>query len=172
MNAGLLLIRLVVGAIFAAHGSQKLFGWFGGPGPQGTAGFMRSLEYRMPMAMGLMAGGSELFGGLAFAAGFATPLAALALTVVMVNAVRVVHWQNGFFAGNGGYEFNLALSAVAVGVAATGPGRFSLDRALGWADNLSGFWWGVGVALAALAIGFVLTTALRPRHRHSMLPTP
>jgi putative oxidoreductase len=170
MNAGLLLIRLVVGPTFSAHGAQKLFGSFGGPGPQGTAGFFRGLGYRMPMAMAMLAGGAELFGGLAFAAGIGTPFAALALTIVMLNAILVVHWQNGFFAANGGLEFPLALATVAVGVTAIGPGRFSLDRAFGWDDNISGFWWGVGVALAAAAISYVTTTILRG-HKAKLAPT-
>src|SRR5256885_590453 len=83
MNAGLLLLRLVLGLTMAAHGSQKLFGSFGGGGIEGTKGFMASLGYRLPLAMAVLAGCSEFFGGLAFAAGLATPLAALALVVVM-----------------------------------------------------------------------------------------
>ncbi len=163
MNAGLLLLRLVVGLTFAAHGSQKLYGSFGGGGPRGTAGFMKSLGFRAPMLMGLMAGSAEFFGGLAFAMGLATPLAALAVITVMVNAVITVHVSKGFFNGNGGYEFNLALATAAVAVAAIGPGRFSLDRAIHWDDNISGFWWGVGAALIALALGIVITTLGRTR---------
>jgi len=138
MNAGLLLLRLVVGLAFAAHGSQKLFGAFGGGGPLVTAGFFQNLGFRAPLMMALLAGVSEFAGGLAFTAGIATPLAALALTVVMVNAVVTVHWAKGFWNGNGGYEFNLLLATVAVAVAAIGPGRFSLDRALRIDGNISG----------------------------------
>jgi len=89
--------------------------------------------------------------GLVFALGLVTPLAALALATTMVVAVGTVHWKNGFFSTKGGYEFNLALWAAVIAVAAIGPGRFSLDRAFGWDDNLSGVWWGVGVLAASLA---------------------
>src|SRR2546423_1288381 len=163
MHAGLLLLRLVLGLTMAAHGSQKLFGSFGGGGMQGTKGFMSSLGFRMPLAMAALAACSEFFGGLAFAAGLVTPLAALALVVVMCNAVLTVHLKNGFFNGGGGFEFNLLIATVAVALAASGPGRYSLDHALHWDDNVSGFRWGVAVALAGLAISLVTTTVLRSR---------
>ena len=162
MSYGLLLLRLVVGATMFSHGAQKLFGWFGGGGPKGTAGFMGQLGFRAPLLMALSAGLGEA-GGLAFAAGFVTPLAALGIAVVMINAITLVHWSNGFFNGNGGIEFPLVLLTVAVAVTATGPGRFSVDRAFGWDDNLSGVWWGVGVLGAALAISFVTQVAFRRR---------
>jgi putative oxidoreductase len=162
MSYGLLLLRLVVGATMFSHGAQKLFGWFGGGGPRGTAGSMGKLGYRAPLVMAIAAGLGET-GGLAFAAGFLTPLAALGITIVMINAIVAVHWSNGFFAGNGGYEFNLTLLTVAVAVAAIGPGRLSIDRALGWDDNLSGVWWGVGVLGAALVIAFATLLLLRKR---------
>jgi putative oxidoreductase len=110
----------------------------------------------------VIAGLSEA-AGLAFALGFLTPFAALAMASVMVVAIGSVHWRNGFWAGNGGYEYNLALWTVAVAVAATGPGRFSIDRALGWDGGLSGVWWGVGVLGASLAGGLlVLSTRQTP----------
>jgi putative oxidoreductase len=149
MSYGILFLRIVVGLVFAAHGAQKLFGWFGGHGPRGTAGFFQQLGFRAPMLMALLAGVSEI-GGLLFAAGFLTPFAALAMVVTMAMAIGTVHWANGFWAGNGGYEFNLVLLAVPVAIAATGPGRYSIDAALGWADNLSGLWWGVGVLAAGV----------------------
>ncbi|MDX6412189.1 MAG: putative oxidoreductase [Gaiellaceae bacterium] len=162
MSLGLLLLRLVVGATMFSHGAQKLFGWFGGGGPQGTAGFMGQLGFRAPLVMAISAGLGEV-GGLAFAAGFVTPLAALGIAVVMINAITLVHWSKGFFNGNGGIEFPLTLLTVAVAVAATGPGRFSVDHALGWDDNLSGAWWGVGVLGAALLISFITLATFRKR---------
>jgi putative oxidoreductase len=162
MSYGLLLLRVVIGGTMFSHGAQKLFGWFGGPGLRGTAGFFESMGWRMPLVMAFLAGLAET-SGLAFAAGFLTPLAALGIAVVMLNAILVVHWRNGFFNGNGGIEFPLSLATVAVAVAATGPGRFSIDRLIGWDDNLSGVWWGVGVAAAALAIAFLTVTAFRHR---------
>src|SRR5437660_4196543 len=98
MSIGLLILRLVLGLTLAAHGSQKLFGWFDGGGPQGTASFFRGLGFRSPYAMALLAGAAELGGGLAVALGFLTPFAALALIVVMLNAIATVHWRNGFWA--------------------------------------------------------------------------
>jgi putative oxidoreductase len=155
MSYGILFLRLIVGATIAAHGAQKLFGWFGGHGPRGTAGFFGSLGFRPPLAMAVAAGLSES-SGLFFAAGFLTPFAALAMASVMVVAIGSVHWKNGFWAGNGGYEYNLLIWTVAAAVAATGPGRFSIDSALGWADNLSGVWWGVGVLAGSLAGGLLV----------------
>src|SRR3954470_2286541 len=158
MSYGLLLLRVVLGLTLAAHGSQKIFGWFEGPGPSGTAGFFRQLGFRAPVAMAGLAGLAEL-GGIAFALGIVTPFAACGMAVVMLMAIATVHWKNGFWASSGGLEFNLAILTVAVAVAATGPGRFSIDRAIGWDDNLSGVWWGVG-ALAAAAVTAGLTVAL------------
>ena len=169
MSYGLLLLRVVVGGTMFSHGAQKLFGWFGGHGLRGTAGFFESMGWRMPLAMAFLAGLAET-SGVAFALGFLTPLAALGIAVVMLNAIFVVHWRNGFFNSNGGVEFPLTLATVAVAVAATGPGRFSIDRLIGWDGNISGVWWGVGVGVAALAISFVTVTALR--HRESMQEQP
>jgi putative oxidoreductase len=162
MAYGLLLLRVVIGLTLTAHGTQKLFGWFGGGGPRGTARSFGSLGFRAPLTMALAAGLSET-GGSLFAAGFSTPLAALAIVVVMLVAIATVHWKNGFFNGAGGFEFNLTLLTVATAVAATGPGRFSIDRALGWDDNLSGLWWGVGVLGAGAIIAFLTVTAGRRR---------
>jgi putative oxidoreductase len=159
MAYGILFLRVVVGALLFAHGAQKLFGWFGGGGPRGTAGFFGQLGFRAPLAMAVTAGVSEV-SGLLFAFGFLTPFAALLMASTMVVAVGSVHWKNGLWNGAGGYEFNLVLWTVAIAVAASGPGRFSIDRALGWVDNLSGVWWGVGVLVVSL-LGGAVTLALR-----------
>jgi len=169
MSYGLLLLRVVVGGTMFSHGAQKLFGCFGGHGLRGTAGFFGSLGWRAPLAMAFLAGLAET-SGLALAAGFLTPLAALGITVVLLNAIFVVHLKNGFFNGDGGIEFPLALASVAVALAATGPGRFSIDRLIGWDDNISGLWWGVGVAGVALAISAVTVTVVRHRERLREVP--
>jgi putative oxidoreductase len=158
MSYGLLLLRVVIGGTMFSHGAQKLFGWFGGHGLRGTAGFFESMGWRMPLVMAFLAGLAET-SGLPFAAGLVTPLATLGIAVVMLNAILVVHWKNGFFNGNGGYEFPLVLGTAAVALAGTGPGRISLDRLIGWDDELSGLWWALGVLAAALA-GAVLTLAV------------
>src|SRR3954454_25244641 len=145
MAYGMLFLRVVVGLLLFGHGAQKLFGWFGGHGPRGTAGFFGSLGFRRAHAlpMALLAGLSE-GAGLLFALGFLTPLAALAIATVMVVAVGTVHWKNGLWMTNGGYEFNLVLWTVAAAVAASGPGRFSVDSALGWGGHMRGVLRGVG----------------------------
>ena len=165
MSYGLLLLRVVVGLTMAAHGSQKLFGWFEGPRLAGVKAMLGNFGFRLPALMALALGLTESGGGTLFALGFLTPLAALGIVVVMLNAVALVHFKNGFWAGKGGYEFNLVLLSVAVAVAATGPGRFSIDRALGWDDNLSGLWWGLGVVGAAAISSFVTLSLGRRRQR-------
>jgi putative oxidoreductase len=170
MSSGLLLLRIAVGSIMAAHGAQKLFGWWGGPGMSGTAGMVGSLAYRAPFLMACGLAAAEFGGGLSLATGLLTPLGALAVTVVMLNAIYVIHWPKGFFNGNGGYEFNLLIAASAVGLAAIGPGRFSIDHALGWDDNISGVWWGVGVAGAAILVSFLTLTVGRRRAKVAEAP--
>jgi putative oxidoreductase len=153
---GLLLLRLVVGLLFVGHGAQKLFGWFGGGGPQGTAAFFSSLGYRAPALMAIVAGLSEFGGGLLLATGLLTPLASFLLATVMLNAIATVVWPKGFF---GGYEFELTLATVAIALAATGPGEISLDDAIGWADNITGIAW-ASLALGAAIIVSLITTTL------------
>jgi putative oxidoreductase len=168
---GILFLRAVVGLNLAAHGSQKLFGWFGGPGPQGTAGFFGKLGFRPPLAMAIVAGLSET-AGVAFALGFLTPFAALAMASVMVVAIASVHWKNGFWVTNGGYEYNLVLWTVAVAVSASGPGRFSIDHALGWVGTLSGLWWGVGVAAASIAGGLLVVSTRKTTPEDDAMDAP
>ena len=128
---GLLLIRLVMGLTFAAHGSQKLFGWFGGYGVEGTAGFFESIGLKPGKALAVLAGAGELLSGLFFAAGLLTPLAAAAMVVIMVVAIMTVTGQNGYWITANGTEYNIAIIAVAVGVALTGPGAYALDKLIG-----------------------------------------
>src|SRR5919197_1671508 len=170
MSYGLLLLRVVVGGTMAAHGAQKLFGWFDGPGLGGVRGMLANFGFRVPslLALGLALTESA---GLLFALGFLTPLVALGIVVVMVNAVALVHFKNGFWSGKGGYEFNLVLLSVAVGVAATGPGRFTVDRAFGWDDNLSGLWWAVGVLGTAAVLSFATLVLGRRRARLTHVAT-
>jgi putative oxidoreductase len=163
LNYGLLLLRLVVGLLFAAHGTQKAFGWFGGPGMAGATGFVSSLGFRMPRLWAFQLMLAELAGGLALAAGFLTPLAALALAIDMVVAIALVKWPNGFFSGNGGYEFELVLLAVPIALVATGPGRYSLDHALGLDDNVRGLSWAAAVLGLALVFAFFAITLGRGR---------
>ena len=130
-DIALLVLRLVLGGVFVAHGAQKLFGSFGGPGIEGTAGFHEQIGIRPARPMAILAGLAEFAGGILVIAGFFTPLAALALIVVMVVAILKVHLANGFFAASGGYEFNLVLIAVAVALLLVGSGAYGVDAALG-----------------------------------------
>jgi putative oxidoreductase len=158
MSIGLLILRLVVGLTLAAHGAQKLFGWFGGYGVAGTGQFMEQLGFRPGRLHAAQAGLAELLGGLFLAAGFLTPAAVAALVAVMWVAAVSVHVKKGFFAHNGGYEYTLVLGGAALGLAFTGPGALSLDQALG--ISLSGETWGL-VALAAGLIGGALPLIAR-----------
>jgi putative oxidoreductase len=164
MSYGILLLRVVIGGTLFAHGTQKLFGWWGGGGPQGTAQMFGGLRFRSPGLLAVLAGLGETSGAL-FAVGLLTPLAATGMATVMLVAIWSVHWPKGFFNTNGGLELPLSLAAVAIAVTATGPARFSLDRAIGWDDNLSGLLWGVGVALVALAVSGLVMTSLREQAR-------
>ncbi|HEY2218033.1 MAG TPA: DoxX family protein [Gaiellaceae bacterium] len=163
MAFGILLLRVVLGLTMAAHGAQKLFGWWNGPGLKGVHGWLASMRFRGGWLPVILLVAAELGGGGLLALGLFVPFAALGIVVVMAVAIALVHWQKGFFNGAGGYEFNLLIAAAAVALAATGGGRFSLDRALGWADNLSGVWWGVGVLAAGVLLALFTITVGRRR---------
>ncbi|GGH32000.1 DoxX family protein [Paenibacillus segetis] len=124
---GLLIIRLVVGLTFVGHGAQKLFGWFGGYGPKGTGSWMESIGIKPGILMAVMAGLSELIGGLLFTLGLFTPIAAALIVITMLVAIVTVHGKNGFWSTGNGYEFNLIVIALAVGVALIGGGDYSID---------------------------------------------
>jgi putative oxidoreductase len=147
MDIGFLLLRLTVGLTLAAHGTQKLFGWFGGPGLDATGQFFEMIGFRPGRRHALMAGLAETGGGLLLALGLLTPVAAALVFSVMLVAAVTVHIKKGFFAQNGGYEYTLVLGIAALTVAFTGPGSLSLDALLG--RYLSGTFWG----MAALFVG-------------------
>jgi putative oxidoreductase len=127
---GPLALRVPVGLIFAAHGAQKLFGWFGGYGLEGTGQWMGSIGLAPGYLMALLAGSAEFFGGLALVFGLLVRPAAAALAFAMLVAIFSVHIDKGLFVANNGYEFGLALFAVAVSLVVTGAGRASLDAVL------------------------------------------
>lgn len=131
-NAGYsaLALRIPVGIIFMAHGAQKLFGWFGGYGLEGTGQWMASIGLSPGMLMALLAGSAEFFGGLFILLGLLTRPAAVALAFTMVIAIFSVHFENGLFMSNNGYEFGLALLAASVSLAFSGAGKAALDEAL------------------------------------------
>ena len=130
-DAALLVLRVVLGGIFLAHGAQKLFGAFGGPGLKGTAVFFEQIGIKPGRVMAPLAALSEFGGGLLVLVGLLTPLGALAVAGTMVVAIAKVHGKNGFFAENGGYEYNLAVIGMAAALVLAGAGAYSVDAALG-----------------------------------------
>jgi len=122
MSIARLAARVVIGGLFVGHGTQKLFGWFGGPGPEGTEAMMESLQLRPAKAHARLAGATETVAGSLLAVGLATPAAAAGLTGVMTTAIRKVHLPNGPWAANGGWEYNVVLIAAVAALAETGPG--------------------------------------------------
>lgn len=131
-TAGLdtLPVRLAVGATFAAHGAQKLFGWFGGYGLEGTAGWMASIGLEPGLLLAALAGSAEFFGGLLLIVGALVRPSALVLAITMVVAIVTVHFENGLFMSDNGYEFALALLVVSIGLIVRGAGSLSIDRAI------------------------------------------
>jgi putative oxidoreductase len=149
MTLGLLILRLVVGGLFIGHGAQKLFGSFGGHGLDGTAQFMESLDMKPGRRHATAAGVAEFGGGILLVFGLFTPIAAAAITAVMVVAILTVHYKNGPWVTEQGYEYNLVLIATALCLAGVGAGNASLDHAFGL--GLAGTGW----LLAALALGIL-----------------
>ena len=127
---GLTVLRIFVGIIFAAHGSQKLFGWFGGGGLAGTAQWMESIGLAPGTLMALLSGGTEFFGGLALIIGLLARPAALGLSFTLLVAIFTVHISHGLFMANHGYEFALALLGGTLAVLIEGAGKASLDGAI------------------------------------------
>jgi putative oxidoreductase len=145
MGFGLAVLRVTIGSFFVGHGTQKLFGWFGGDGPEATGGFF---EQRLGLTPGrqhaLAAGAAEAGGGVLLATGFLTPLGALLTTSTMATAIRLVHAPRGPWNQDGGYEYNAVLIAAGFAITAAGPGSWSLDAARGRKR------WGAGWAFAEL----------------------
>ena len=146
ISVALLILRLVAGLTFAAHGAQKLFGWFGGPGftrmAQGlqTRGFKPAWLWTCLVILG------EVGGGLSLALGFLTPLGAAGAFAVMLMAIVTSHWKNGFWNSKRGFEFPLSLLTIAIAIGITGPGSYSLDTLF-------------GIALPETLLFFVLAAA-------------
>jgi len=161
MNLGLFILRLVVGFMMAGHGSQKLFGWFGGHGLQGTAGYFEVLGFRPGRLFAALAAVTEFFSGLLVAFGFLGPIGPALMTSVMVVAIYSVHWKNGLFAATNGVEVPLLYAVSGIALALIGAGAYSVDAALGVASN-----WTVGTNIVALGFGIagaIATLMLRQR---------
>ena len=148
MDTGLLLARMVFGLLMAAHGSQKLFGWFGGYGLAGTAGFFEQLGFRPGRFFAATAAATEITAGLLLAVGLLGPVGPALIVSVMIVAAATVHWAHGLVAQNNGIEVPLLYGAAATALALTGPGLYSLDAALGL-EAL----WTPAIAASVLALG-------------------
>jgi putative oxidoreductase len=163
LNAGILFARLVLGLALAAHGAQKLFGWFGGHGLAGTSAFFESLGFRPGRFFAMLAGLGEFCGGLLTALGFLGPVGPALMLGAMIGAMEI-HWKSGFFAMNNGIELPLLYAAGALALAITGPGAYSLDALVG----LQALWSPVyaWLAIIAASVGgvgsFILRRAPRP----------
>jgi putative oxidoreductase len=159
VDFGILLLRVLFGAAIAAHGAQKVFGLFGGHGLKGEAAFMETLGFRPGVMFAVMAGLSELGGGLILMLGLFTPVGAAAVLSAMIVAMISVNLKNGFFAVHQGIEMEFPYAASALGIAFTGPGVFSLDAVLGL--RLLGGPYVTGGLLMLALIGAGITLAIR-----------
>jgi putative oxidoreductase len=149
MSIGLLILRGAVGVLFIGHGTQKLFGWFGGGGLRRTGPFFESQDYRPGRVMALLAGLAETGAGFLLVLGLFTPLAAAGVIGVMLNAGVAVHARNGVWNAAGGFELPLTNAAVATAIAFTGPGRYSIGNLIGFSPDP------VASGLFALVLGVV-----------------
>lgn len=150
ISAGLLVVRIVTGLVMAAHGSQKLFGWFGGYGLGGTGAFLESLGFRPGRTFAFMASLTEIVSGILVALGLFGPVGPALMLSVMIVAAVTVHWKNGLFAQSNGIELALFYGTVAIGLALTGFGSYSLDSLLGLQQLFTPTW-----AFVALAVGIL-----------------
>src|SRR5262245_30191175 len=162
MSIGLLILRIVVGLLFVGHGTQKLFGWFGGGGPAGTEGMVGSLGFRPPRQVAYLGGLVETIGGLLLALGFLTPLGTVLIVAMMTSATLSVHIDKGVWNQNGGYELPLVYATAATAIA-FGPGKFSIDALLdlGYDHRVLA----IVAAVVGLVVG-VLANASRGRGAH------
>jgi putative oxidoreductase len=152
MSVAKLAARGLIGGLFVGHGTQKLLGWFGGPGMAGTQSMMESLGMHPTRRNALAAGVTETAGGALLALGLGTPLASASLIGAMTTAIRQVHAPNGPWVSKGGWEYNAVLIAALTVLAEQGPGAASLDHALG--TERSGPAWGLGALALGVAASF------------------
>ena len=158
-SIALLIVRIIVGGGIAAHGAQKLFGWFGGHGLAGTGGFFEGLGFRPGMFFAIAAGLGEFVGGFLTLLGLGGAIGPALIVMVMLVAIFTVHISKGFFITNGGWELNAAYIASAIAIGFAGSGAYSLDAAFGWnyVTNPTHVWY----AFAAAAIVAIVNVLVR-----------
>jgi putative oxidoreductase len=165
MVTALLIARLILGLGIAAHGAQKLFGWYGGYGIKGTGGFFEGLGFRPGTLFAAAAGLGEFGGGLLTALGLGGPIGPALIIMIMLVAIFSVHWGHGFFTASNGSEMPLLYIAGALLVMFVGPGAYSIDALLGlnaiWTENLS--WIALGAAIVLALINVVIRRPVQPQ---------
>jgi putative oxidoreductase len=156
LDFSLLIVQLGVGLTFAAHGAQKIFGWWGGPGLDGWEGAMEHMGFRPARLFAITSGLIELVAGLLLAVGLLTPFVAAALVAQAVVIIGHVHWSNGFFTARSGFEFPLLLGLGAAAIGLAGGGAIAADALIGFAVEPSvrvlAILAGIGAGLAGLAV--------------------
>ncbi len=165
VDVGLLVLRLMFGGLLAGHGAQKLFGWFGGSGLGGTSGWLESMGLRPGRQWAVLAGGTELGGGLLMALGLANPLGSIGVTGSMLMATRKVHWGRPIWATTGGAELPVLNVTAATVVAISGPGRLSLDDLLGL--RLPVWLFPLGVLGAIATVEYAMAESARAQEQQS-----
>lgn len=153
MDTALVIARLIIGLGIFAHGTQKLFGWFGGSGIKGTGDFMESLGFRPGAAFAALSGLGEAGGGALTLLGFLNPIGPALIVMVMITAIGSVHIKKGFFNSDGGWELNSMYVAGALLIALVGPGAYSIDAA-------SGITFLAGAQIAWIALGAAVLIGL------------
>jgi putative oxidoreductase len=157
ISLGLLILRVVAGLVLAAHGAQKLFGWFGGNGFSGTQGMMNALGFKPTWLWALLSGLGEFGGGLLLALGLLTPIGSIGIVGGMLMAIMKVHWSKGFWNSVGGLEFPLTLLLIGLVVGITGPGTYALDAAIGFTLPVWLFIVGLVLAVIVDVVGLVIS---------------
>ena len=162
MDTALFILRIVFGALLVGHGAQKLVGWFGGHGLEGTGGFFHALGFRPGKQMAAVAGSSEVLGGLLLAVGLLSPLVG-AIVVGTMLVAGSVHADKGLWGASGGYELALLYGVLGAAVGIGGAGSASLDHLIGLDDS-----WSISLGVVAVAVGLLSGTAVIARARRTL----